>query len=135
MDVEVVHYEVNGFGFRVCQRQSDGNLSELKGRTTRRGEGEMTTGFRLYGAANIGRAATSVFVIASRFPPRFGRRGGMDCSHYLPLRHLIDCIEVIHAVDSVQVTLMYRVHSQVSRPALRVRFASPPTLTFVGRVG
>jgi hypothetical protein len=79
--------------------------------------------------------AIARFVIASRFPPRFGRRGGMDCSHYLPLRHLIDCIEVIHAVDSVQVTLMYRVHSQVSRPALRVRFASPPTLTFVGRVG
>ena len=45
MDVEVVHYEVNGFGFRVCRRQLDGNLSELKGRTIRRGEGEMTTPF------------------------------------------------------------------------------------------
>ena len=61
-----------------ARAKRDGNLSELKARTIRRGEGEMTTRFRLYRAENIGRAATFVFVIASRFPPRFGRRGGPD---------------------------------------------------------
>jgi hypothetical protein len=29
MDVEVVHYQVDGLRFRVCHRQRDGNLSEL----------------------------------------------------------------------------------------------------------
>src|SRR5260370_1452948 len=36
MDVEVVHYQVDRFRFRVCHRQGDGNLSELKTRTSRR---------------------------------------------------------------------------------------------------
>ena len=42
MDVGVVHYQVDGLRFRVCHRQRDGNLSELKTRTIRRGEGKVT---------------------------------------------------------------------------------------------
>ena len=78
MDVEVVHYQVDGFGFRVCECQGDGNLSELKARAVRRGEDEMTASFRLYGAENISCAAAFVFVIASCFPPRIGWRSGPD---------------------------------------------------------
>src|SRR5947209_1072068 len=33
VDVEVVHYQVDRFRFRVRHRQGDGNLSELKPRT------------------------------------------------------------------------------------------------------
>jgi len=38
----------------------------------------MATGFGLYGAEDISRAAALVFVISSRFPPRRGRRGRTD---------------------------------------------------------
>src|SRR5581483_2432586 len=69
MNVEVVHYQVNGFRFRVFHRQADGNLSELEGRAVRRGKCEMAPRFWLYRAENIGRATACVFVIASRFPP------------------------------------------------------------------
>jgi hypothetical protein len=53
MDVEIVHYEVNRFGGRVGQCQGDGNPSEFKARTIRRGEREVPTGLRLYGAENL----------------------------------------------------------------------------------
>ena len=57
MDIEIIHYEVNRLGRRVCQGQADRYLSELKARTIRRGEGEMTTRFRLYCAEHISCAA------------------------------------------------------------------------------
>ena len=76
MDVEVVHYQVDRFRFRVCHRQGDGNLSELEARTIRRGEGEMTAGLRFYGAEDIGGPATLIFVIPPRLPSRHRRRGG-----------------------------------------------------------
>ena len=55
-----------------------GNPSKLKARTIRRGEGEMAPGLRLYRTEHIGRAAAFVLVVASRFSPRFDRRGGSD---------------------------------------------------------
>ena len=76
MDVEVVHYQVDRLRFRVCHRQARGYLSKLKTGTIRRGEGEMTARLRLYGAEDIGRPATLIFVIPPRLPSRRGRRGG-----------------------------------------------------------
>lgn len=73
MDVEIVHYQVNGLRIRIFQRQSDDNLSELKSRTVRCREGEMPTRFRLYCAEHIGSAATLIFVIPPRFPSRYRR--------------------------------------------------------------
>src|ERR1017187_1923133 len=75
MDVQVVHYQVDRFRFRVCHRQGDGNLSKLKTGTIRRGEGEMTACLRFYGAENIGRPATLIFVIPPRLPSRRCWRG------------------------------------------------------------
>src|SRR6516162_1845874 len=75
MAAQIVHYQVNRFGCRVCQGQADRYLSELEARTVRRGKGEMTTRFRLYSAEDIGCAAAFVFVVPSGFPPRLGRGG------------------------------------------------------------
>jgi hypothetical protein len=52
-NVEIVHHQVNRLGCRVCQRQGDSHLSEFKTRTIRRGECEMSTRFRLYGAKTL----------------------------------------------------------------------------------
>lgn len=38
VDVQVVHYQVDGFGSRVGQRQTDCDLGELKARTIRCGK-------------------------------------------------------------------------------------------------
>ena len=65
MNVEIVHYLMNRLDFRVCQGQGDGSLSELKARSIRCGEREMTTHFRFYGAEDIGYAAALAFVISS----------------------------------------------------------------------
>src|SRR5262245_53603199 len=73
---QIVHDEVDGCGRRVCQSQSDRYLGEFESRTIRRGEREMTTRFRLYGAEDVGCAAAFVFVIPSGFPPRLGWRRG-----------------------------------------------------------
>src|SRR5260370_16650272 len=75
MDVEVVHYQVNRFRFRVCQRQGGGDLSELKTRTVWRGKSEMAACFGFDGPENIGRPATFIFVIPPCLPSRYGRRG------------------------------------------------------------
>ncbi len=79
MDVEVVHHQVNGLRVRIFQRQGDGNLSELKGRTVGCRKGEMSSCFRLYDAENVGSPATLVFVIPPCLPSwchagRGGRR-------------------------------------------------------------
>jgi hypothetical protein len=52
---------------------TDGNLSELKTRAVRRGEGEMSPRFRLYRAENIGRAA-ALAQRAARLAPAAHRR-------------------------------------------------------------
>ena len=53
MDIEIVHHQVNRLGARVCQGQANRYLSELETRTIRRGEREVPTGLRLYGAENL----------------------------------------------------------------------------------
>ena len=42
-------------------------------------------------------------------------------AHHLPLRDLIDGVDVVHTFDSLQIALMHRVHTQVSGPPLRLR--------------
>jgi hypothetical protein len=32
MDVQAIHYQMDGFGFRVCQCQGDRHLGELEAR-------------------------------------------------------------------------------------------------------
>jgi hypothetical protein len=78
MDVEIVHYQMNDLGCRVCQRQRDRYLSELKTRTIRRREREMTASFRLYCAEILAvpQRSYSLSGLASR--PRSGRRGGTN---------------------------------------------------------
>src|ERR1700738_1082933 len=44
---------------------------------------------------------------------------------HLPLRHLIDRVDVVHALHCIQIALVHRVDSQVTGTALRVR---PPPL-------
>ena len=76
VDIEVVHHQVNGLCFRILQRQSDDNLSELKGRTVGCREGEMSPRFRLYCAENVGSSATLIFIIPPCFPSRRCWPGG-----------------------------------------------------------
>ena len=35
-------------------------------------------------------------------------------SHYLPLRHLIHCVNLVHPFDAVSISLMHGVHSLAS---------------------
>jgi len=81
MTAEIVHNQVNGCGFWVCQGQTDCYQGELKTRTIRCRECEMTTRFRLDGAEDIGGATAFVFVIPPGFSPRLRQRGGTNsCS-------------------------------------------------------
>ena len=51
-----------------------------------------------------------------RFQPRSGDvlEAG---SHHLPLRDRVHCIDVINTLGSVQIALMYRVHTQIAGPS------------------
>ncbi len=55
--------------------------------------------------------------LQQRFQPCF--RYLFGGSGHLPLRDFIHRVNVIHAFDSVAISLMHRVHSQISRLALR----------------
>ena len=76
--VEVVHHQVDRFGFGVFQGQVKEDLREFEPRTVPRRESEVASGFRLYCAENIGRAAAFVFVVSSGFPARCCRRCRAD---------------------------------------------------------
>ena len=76
MDVEVVHYQVDGFRFRVLHGQLADHLGELESRAIRGGKGEMPAGFRFYGAENIGGTAALVLIVPPRFASRLGWGGG-----------------------------------------------------------
>jgi hypothetical protein len=57
--------------------------------------------------------------LKNRHQPRFP-----DVRHradYLPLRHLIDSIDVIHPFGILPVSLVHRVHANVPRPPFRFR--------------
>src|SRR5207237_983197 len=69
MDIQVVHHQMDGLGFRILNGHLEGYLRELKRRTVRCGECEMAADFGFYGTEDISRAAALVFVISSRFPP------------------------------------------------------------------
>jgi hypothetical protein len=49
---------------------------------------------------------------------------GLHAAHHLPLRHRIDRVDVEHPRLAVVVTLVHRVHPQITGLPLRVRF--PP---------
>jgi hypothetical protein len=53
-------------------------------------------------------------------------RKGRHSSHHLPLRHLVDGIDVIHPLDSIPISLVHRVHPQIARLASRL---GPPPLS------
>src|ERR1700733_8611530 len=53
-------------------------------------------------------------------------------SQHLPLRHLVNGVEVIDPFDPIPVTLMHRIDTQVSRPSVRLR---PAPLANVYRRG
>ena len=78
MDIQVVHHQMNGLGFRILNGQLECHLGEFKPRTVRRGKGEVPTCFGLYCAEDIGRAAALILVITPSFTPRHGRRGRAD---------------------------------------------------------
>ena len=76
VDIQVIHHQVDGLSFRVLHGQVEGHLRELKRRAVWRRECEMPAGLRLYRAENVGRTATFVFVILSRFPSRLAAEAG-----------------------------------------------------------
>jgi|SRR5579863_1772129 len=65
MNIQVVHHQMDGLGFRILKGQVEGYLCELKRRPVRRGEGEVPARLRLYGAENISRAAALIFAFLS----------------------------------------------------------------------
>src|SRR5260370_42675159 len=67
---------MNGLGFGVLHRQLTGYLCELEAGSIWRGEGEVVARFGFHPTENIGRPAAFIFVVPSRFPPRYSRRGG-----------------------------------------------------------
>src|SRR5215208_6733561 len=64
VNIQIVHYQMNGLGLWVFQCQGRGNQSKLKAGTIRCGEGEMPACFRLYGTENIG--STTALVLHTR---------------------------------------------------------------------
>jgi hypothetical protein len=49
-----------------------------------------------------------------RFQPSL--RDMLDRSHHLPLRNFVYRVDVINALDSIQIALVYRVHAQIPVP-------------------
>src|SRR6185436_6222205 len=78
VDVEVVNYQMDGFGLWVLHGQLAGHSRELESGTVGCGEGEMAAGFRLYGTDDIGCTAALVLVVAPCFASRLGGRGRTD---------------------------------------------------------
>src|ERR1700685_343623 len=78
MDVQIIHYQMDGLRFRILKGQLKNHLCELNSRAIRCGECEMAPRFWLYRAENIGCAAAFIFVVSSRFPSRLCWRGRAD---------------------------------------------------------
>jgi hypothetical protein len=70
VDVEVVQDQVDGRGSLVLKSQFKSNFGELESGAVRRGEGEVTAGFRFHRAENVGGATALVFVVLSCFTTR-----------------------------------------------------------------
>ena len=49
---------------------------------------------------------------------------GFHASHYLPLRHRVYRVDVVHARLAVLLPLMHRIHTQVPGLAFRIGLAS-----------
>src|SRR5438477_9720708 len=64
VDVQVVHNQMDGGSHRVIFHEITYHVSELSRRAVRCWPREMHTCFRLYGAENIGRAASLVLVVS-----------------------------------------------------------------------
>lgn len=76
VNVQVVQNQMYGLRVPVLDRQLADNTGELESGAIRCREGEVAADLWFHDAENIGRAATLVLAIASRFTPRFGWRGG-----------------------------------------------------------
>ena len=48
----------------------------------------------------------------------------LDGPHHLPLRDFVHGVDVVNALDSVQIALMHRVHAQVAGPSAGLRLAA-----------
>src|SRR6202035_4416489 len=59
MDVQVIHHQMDGFGFRVLKGQFENDLRELDCRAIGRGKCEVPGRLWLYRAENIGCAAAA----------------------------------------------------------------------------
>jgi hypothetical protein len=55
MDIQVIHDKVDGIGFGVAGDDRFHGLSELRSGTVRGSYSEVYSGFRFYGAVDIGR--------------------------------------------------------------------------------
>src|SRR4051794_3831019 len=73
VDIQVIHYHMNGFGCWVLTGQVEGHLRELKSRTIRRGERKVSARFRFYRTEDIGCPATLISL--SRLASRPGSAG------------------------------------------------------------
>ena len=71
MDVQVIHNQMDGFGFRILKGRFGKDLLELDCSAIGRGESEMAA-FWLYRAENIGCTAGFIFVVSSHFPGIIG---------------------------------------------------------------
>jgi hypothetical protein len=78
MAIQVVQDQMDGLRFRLLKGQMADYLSELNARTIWCGTGEVASRFGLYGAENISRATSFIFVIPSCLASRRGWRGGTD---------------------------------------------------------
>src|SRR6266576_3320679 len=78
MDVQVIHYQMDGLGFRILKGQLKNDLCELDRRAIRCGKCEVAARLWLYRAENIGCAAAFIFVVSSRFPSRLCWRSRPD---------------------------------------------------------
>src|ERR1017187_3036337 len=78
MNIQVVHHQMDGLGFRVLKSQLEGYLRKLNRRTIWRREYEVLARLRLYRTENIGGTTALVFVILPRFPSRCRWRGWPD---------------------------------------------------------
>jgi hypothetical protein len=56
MDVEVIHYQVDGPGSGILERKLEADFGEFGAGAIRRGEGEVATGLRFHGAEDVGGA-------------------------------------------------------------------------------
>src|SRR5581483_10178749 len=114
---------MDGLGLRVLHGQLAGDSCELESGTVGRRKRKMATGFRFYGAENIGRAAAFIFVVTTRLPSWLGRGGGTNIGVerdrlLIQTDHWFGCVvwffirfqAVLHVVDIILIEIGHAPH-------------------------